>query len=236
MSTMDTTKTVRDFAVEIPGATRLFETIGIDYCCGGGKTLAEACAASGLDASAVAASLEGLGIEPDSRQHDSLTELADFIESTHHTFTRTEIARINALLAKVIDAHGERHPELREIRNAFAALATELGPHLMKEEQVLFPYIRQLEQAAKAGSPAPMAFFGTVRNPVAMMSREHDGAGVILANLRELTDGYTTPEDGCFTFKTLYEALEGLERDLHQHIHLENNVLFPAAIELEAQR
>jgi regulator of cell morphogenesis and NO signaling len=238
MNTHDGQRAVRDFAVEIPGATRLFERIGIDYCCGGAKALEEACAERGLDAAEILRSLEGLELEAG---HDaggadtwSLSTLADHIVETHHVFTREELARLDRLFDKVVAAHGARHTELDEMRDLFRAIAAELGPHMLKEEQVLFPYIRQLEQAAAAGATPPTPFFGTVRNPVRRMQLEHDSAGELLAKMRALGGEYTPPADACMSYRTLFEALDGLERDLHVHIHLENNILFPKAVALEA--
>jgi regulator of cell morphogenesis and NO signaling len=238
MNAHDTNRTVRDFAVEVPGATRLFERIGIDYCCGGGKALDEACAERGLDAADVLRSLEGLGAGaaagPDDPATWTLTALADHIVEKHHVFTREELERLGRLFDKVHAAHGERHPEIDVLRRLFGELAAELGPHMLKEEQVLFPYIKGLERAAAEGVPAPKPFFGTVRNPVRMMQLEHDSAGDVLADMRRISGGYTAPKDACMSFRTLYEALVELERDLHLHIHLENNVLFPKAVALEA--
>lgn len=237
MNATNTEKTVRDFAVEIPGATRLFERIGIDYCCGGKRPLDEACAERGLDAAEVLASLEGLGrgaaARPDDPTTRSLAALADHIVEKHHIFTREELVRLDRLFDKVSAAHGERHPEIGDLRRLFDALAAELVPHMLKEEQVLFPYVKQLERAAEAGAPPPTPFFGTVRNPVRKMQLEHDSAGELLAGMRRLSGGYTPPADACTSYRTLYEALDELERDLHLHIHLENNVLFPKAVALE---
>jgi regulator of cell morphogenesis and NO signaling len=239
MNANDIGRTVRELAVEIPGATRYFEDIGIDYCCGGGTSLDAACAARGIDAGEVLASLERLANAGDTRPDDpttgSLGALADYVVETHHVYTREAVARIDRLFDKVCDAHGERRPVLHEMRAMFRAVADELGPHMLKEEQVLFPYIKRLERAAAAGEAPPAPFFVTVRNPIGRMRIEHDSAGAMLATLRALGDGYHPPEGACMTFRALYEALDELERDLHQHIHLENNVLFPKAVALEGE-
>ena len=234
---MNTMKTVREVAVEFPGATRIFEKLGIDYCCGGGKALEEACLAAGVSADNVIAQLEEAGstaAEARDWKIAPLSELVAHIVTRHHGFTREELVRVSNLLAKVCSVHGENHPELRRLHTVFQELKHELTSHMLKEEQVLFPYIENLETAVRRGEPVPTPFFGTVRNPVRMMMQEHDDAGQALRDLREVSSNYQVPADGCITFRTLYQALEEFERDLHQHIHLENNILFPRAAELEA--
>jgi len=239
----DTTETtVGKLALEIPGATRVFEKLGIDYCCGGGQTLGQACRAAGVstdeaaDALAEASRAASATTAARDWQAEPLFELLAHIRSTHHAYTRAEIARLGPLFDKVCAVHGQNHPELIGLREIFRALAEELTTHLMKEERVLFPYVIRMEEAVVAKEPVLPPPFGTVRNPVAMMIAEHDGAGSALGDMREITNGYTAPEDACISFRTLYQALEGLESDLHQHIHLENNILFPRAIEMEQAR
>ena len=148
-------------------------------------------------------------------------------------YTRDALARITQLLDKVCSVHGANHPELRGIQTTFAALRQELTMHMMKEEMMLFPYIVRMEEAVLADEPVLPPPFGTVRNPVAMMMREHDGAGEDLREIRAASNGYTAPADGCITYQTLYRALAEFEADLHQHIHLENNILFPRALKME---
>ena len=149
---------------------------------------------------------------------------------------REESPRIEALAAKVVGVHGKNHPELLRVQAIFSALAEELRVHLMKEEQILFPYVLLMEESTLAGEPAPPAMFGTVVNPVRMMMQEHDGAGEALRSLRSVTNEYTLPADACISYRTLYQALQGYEADLHQHIHLGNNILFPRAVAMEAKR
>ena len=231
-------KTVRELAVETPNATRVFEKLKIDYCCGGGRSLGEACAAAGVEVAEVERLLEAAGstaATPAAAQSGMMSELIDYIVEKHHTFTRDEMKRVAALADKVAAKHGGNHPELLEVRDLFARLCEDLRPHMLKEEAVLFPYIKQLEQAAAAGGPSPYAPFGTVAYPVRMMMLEHDTAGEILRELRAASGDYTAPDDGCISYRTLYGALEELEADLHQHIHLENNVLFPRAAGLEQE-
>jgi regulator of cell morphogenesis and NO signaling len=159
--------------------------------------------------------------------------LIDHIVQTHHKFTREEIARLRALLEKVCSVHGKNHSELLAIRETFSGLAQELTLHLMKEENVLFPYIIRMEEAVLQNDPVLPPPFGTVQNPVRMMTQEHDGAGVALRQIREASSNFSVPVDACISYRTLYQALTGFEADLHQHIHLENNILFPRAVEME---
>jgi len=231
-------KTVRELALEVPNATRVFEKLGIDYCCGGTKSLAEACNAAHIPIDQVVASLDGAATPAKPEVHNwqagSLAELIDHIVTTHHKYTREELARLQALLTKVCSVHGKNHEELLPIQQTFEALAQELTMHLMKEEMVLFPYIVRAEEAILQKDPVLPAPFGKVENPVRAMMQEHDSAGGALRRMRELSHNYTLPEDACFSYRTLYQALEAFEADLHQHIHLENNILFPGAIKLES--
>jgi regulator of cell morphogenesis and NO signaling len=226
-------KTVRELALEIPQAARIFESLGIDYCCGGAKPLGEACQAVGVPASQVLAMLEEARQKnepsPDRDwQTARLTELITHIVSTHHAYLQQELPRIGNLFTKVCAAHAARHGELREMQSVFAALADELRAHLMKEEQILFPYLVQQERGE-----SPHACFGSVQGPIRMMMFEHDSAGEALRRLRTLSSNYALPADACLSYGKLYEALRGLEADLHRHIHLENNILFPRAIATE---
>ena len=229
--------TVRQLAIEMPGATRVFEKFKIDYCCGGNKPLAEACANAGLDLQEVEQQL-ALSEATQAVQTTDFTEmrlaaLIDHIVNKHHVYTKDEIVRLEALATKVESVHGDRHPELRQVSVLFKRLCADLKPHMLKEEQILFPYIVQLERASAHKLDPPFAPFGTVNNPVRMMMMEHDVAGEILRELRKVTNDYAVPADVCISYKTLYEALEAFEQDLHQHIHLENNILFPEAVALE---
>lgn len=234
----ETLKTVAQIALENPAAAREFEKLGLDYCCGGKKTLDEACAAANLSVEDVLRRLENaepsVGSAPDFAAM-SLAGLIAHLTSTHHVFIREESPRLQELAGKVASKHGENHPELLEVRDVFNALAAELSVHLMKEEQVLFPYIRQLEEASIAGEPAPPAMFGTVANPIRMMEHEHDSAGEALRSLRSLTRDYSLPADACTSYQLLFQGLQAYEADLHQHIHLENNALHPRALALEAR-
>ncbi len=225
------TKTIREIAVENPAATRVFERYGLDYCCGGHKSLAEACADARLPMEEVVRSLEQAAPAPAAARDwktATLTELANHIVDTHHAYIKSESPRMAALLAKVVRVHGQNHPELLKVQEAFLGLAGELESHMMKEEQILFPYIIQLD-----GGYAGECRFGTVRNPIQMMTMEHDNAGQLLREIRETTSNFSTPPDACVSYQTLYRALLEFEADLHQHIHLENNILHPRAIAME---
>lgn len=238
---INSSMTVREVAIELPQSTRLFEKLKIDYCCGGNRPLTEACASAGLEVGEVIGMLESVS-QPDSQGNSALDfqslplpELIAHILDNHHVFTKQEMTRLDLLSNKVISAHGENHPELHKVGALLNTLCADLKPHMFKEEQILFPYILALASADAEKSAAPFAPFGTVNNPVRMMMMEHDTAGEILRELRTTTSDYSVPADGCISYRTLYEALEVFERDLHQHIHLENNILFPRAIELEGR-
>jgi regulator of cell morphogenesis and NO signaling len=239
--TLEATKTVGEIAAEMPNVTREFEKLGIDYCCGGSRTLGQACAEANISVHEALARLERISASTETQpgqdwQSQLLADLIGHITTTHHVFVREESPRILALAAKVVGVHGKNHPELLQVQQIFSALAEELRVHLMKEEQMLFPYISLMEESTLAGEPAPPAMFGTVANPVRMMMQEHDGAGDALRLLRSVTTDYKVPEDACISYRTLYGALAGFEADLHQHIHLENNILFPRAVALETKR
>lgn len=232
-----TTQTVREIALEQPTAIRVFEQFGIDYCCGGRKPLAEACTAGNVEIDAVVAALEAAAKKPNPDIENwagkSLESLSSHIVAIHHAYVKRELPRLAQLAQKVVNRHGSTRPELPTIAETLARLDEELTQHLAKEELVLFPYIAGLEQSVSIGSPKPHSCFGTVANPIAMMTQEHDAAGTLLAEIRRLSGNFTTPEDACPTFHAFYDGLREFEQDLHQHIHLENNILFPRAIELE---
>jgi regulator of cell morphogenesis and NO signaling len=229
-------KTVRELAVEVPNATRVLEKFGIDYCCGGQRSLEEACRAAKLPLDEVIGALEKAArveTAPSVLPSGSLAELIQHIVATHHKFTREEIVRLRALLEKVCSVHGKNHTELLTIHEIFLGLAQELSIHLMKEENVLFPYIVRMEETVAQDDSVTPAPFGTVQNPVRMMMQEHDGAGEALRRIREASNDFAAPKDACISYQTLYQALQAFEADLHQHIHLENNILFPRAIAME---
>ena len=231
--------TVRDIVLEQPQATRVFEKLKIDYCCGGDQTLGEACASAGVEVASLERMLDEArpnGFEVSVTidfQKLSLRELIDHILDKHHVYTKDEMLRLEPLMAKVISAHGGNHSELNEMGALFQQVCADLKPHMFKEEQVLFPYVLEMEKSVLENRPPPFAPFGTVKNPVRMMMMEHDTVGDLLRELRALSSNYSVPADGCISYQTLYQALETFEQDLHQHIHLENNILFPRAVGLE---
>jgi regulator of cell morphogenesis and NO signaling len=235
---MEPQKTVAEIALERPQAAAVFEKLGIDYCCGGRKPLAAACEEAGIDVKQVEDLLEkASGADQSSEAENwnerSLGGLIKHIVEKHHAYCREEALRLQPLLAKVVSKHGEHHPELAQVEELFTSLRNELSMHLMKEEQMLFPYIIALEESVTHKSAPPRAPFGTVQNPVHMMVMEHDDAGHVTKEIRNLTGNFAPPQDACTSFKALYQGLEAFEADLHQHIHLENNLLFPRAIALE---
>jgi regulator of cell morphogenesis and NO signaling len=233
-----TTQTIREIALEQPTSIRVFEQFGIDYCCGGRKPLADACAAGNLEMDSVIAALEAAAKKPDPGVENwadkSLESLSSHIVATHHAYVKRELPRLAQLAQKVVNRHGSTKTELLVIAATLTQLDEELTPHLAKEETVLFPYVANLEQSVSLGTAKPQSCFGTVANPIAMMTREHDAAGTLMAEIHRLSGNFTTPEDACPTFHAFYDGLREFEQDLHQHIHLENNILFPRAIELEA--
>jgi regulator of cell morphogenesis and NO signaling len=237
MSNLDVNATVADWVKECPPTSRVFERFQIDYCCGGGNTLSQACADRQLDANEIVVELTHVVADPQHELDENwsemcLTNLCDHIEQTHHAYLRDELPRLTDLVAKVVEAHSTNHPELCLLQQVFAGLKAELEPHMFKEEQILFPAVRRMESSASC----PQFPFGSVANPIHMMEHEHDGAGNALARIRELTDNYQAPADACSTFRVMLDSLKQLEADTHQHIHKENNILFPKAQQLEAAR
>ncbi|HEU4414487.1 MAG TPA: iron-sulfur cluster repair di-iron protein [Candidatus Angelobacter sp.] len=235
---LDSSRTVRELAIEIPNATRTFEKLGIDYCCGGSQSLDDACRRAKVPVESVLRELgddgqpKAQGAVPDFNR-GALGELIGHILSTHHAYVKKELPRLHQLLNKVVSVHGRNHPELSQIQQTFQAMAAELSSHMMKEEHILFPYIVALENAVRSGSTKPNPAFGPVSNPVRMMELEHDAAGAALREISALSSNYTPPPGACFSYNTLYTALKEFEADLHQHVHLENNILFPRSIEME---
>jgi regulator of cell morphogenesis and NO signaling len=235
---LSNTKTVGEIATENPISIRAFEKFGIDYCCGGKKTLADACSVAGVNVDEFENYLKTIerfqqSDEMPNLSESKLSEVVNYILDKHHVFTKNEIQRLDSLITKVCKTHGENHPEVLSLNVLFQHLCEDLIPHIMKEEQILFPYIFQLEEAAEKAHRLMMPPFMTVNNPVRMMMVEHDRAGEILRKMRKVTHNYTLPDDACNSFRALYYGLEEFEGDLHQHIHLENNILFPRAIDLE---
>lgn len=221
---------------ERPARAGLLERLGIDYCCGGKVPLATACDKLGLDVEEVCRQVDAWDAASpagaDAPAPASLTELVRQIVDTHHAYLRRELPRLEALMAKVLAAHGAGHPELKQVGSLYADLMSELYPHMFREEQVLFPWIERLERTGAAAA-APPASWESIRRE---LEDDHRRVGQTLERIRELTGDYRPPTDACMSYQVLLSGLAELAADLHLHIHKENNVLFPAAVRLEAVR
>jgi regulator of cell morphogenesis and NO signaling len=229
---------IRDVVAGDFRTAAVFQKYGLDFCCGGERPIADAAIAKGVDPDAIVADLEAIAATPAGATPKFNTWppdlLIDYIVANHHSYVRETMPVILLHVEKVARVHGMNHPETIEIAASFRKVAAELTQHMQKEEMVLFPYIKALHIARSAGAVAPHAPFGTVANPIAMMELEHRNAGDEMATIRELSNGYTPPEDACTTYRVAFQELHAFELDLHQHVHLENNVLFPTALALES--
>jgi regulator of cell morphogenesis and NO signaling len=226
---IDPDRSVAELAQSLPGAARTFEQLGIDYCCRGKQSLSEAAARMSIPLEAVVAQLTLVDevLPPIAREP---AQLCEYIVRQHHTFTREALQRLRPLGDKVLRTHGGAHPELRRVRQLLDALACDLEPHMVKEEQILFPYITALSTGQ-----LPAEHFGCIEHPLRVMQRDHDQLGALLSELDELTFGYCPPSGACASYVAFYAGLEDLQADLHEHIHLESNVLFPSALALKQQ-
>jgi regulator of cell morphogenesis and NO signaling len=217
----------------------VFNAHGIDFCCKGGRTIAEVCRAKGIDPTTLEGEIRQAMERTDNTEHDvmhwSLGQLIEHIERVHHRYVESRSTTLLQFLDKLCKVHGDRHPELFAIQREFQECAGAMAAHMKKEELVLFPFINQLEKAQLHGTTPPTPHFGTVDNPITMMEHEHDAEGERFRRIAELSDGYTNPPDGCTTYATAYAMLSEFEQDLHRHIHLENNILFPRAKALEKE-
>jgi len=230
--------TVSQIATSSLAAVKVFERLGIDYCCGGKRPLADVCREKGYDPASVRSELESAMSATSVPGRDwnaaPLRELIDHIVSTHHAYLRRELAPLGARLDKVYRIYNEKYGStLIGLPEVFATLGSELETHMRKEEMVLFPVIAAYESAILANSPLPGTPFGSVGNPIRMMEAEHDSAGRALADIHTITADYAIPDYACITYRSLMAGLQALEQDLHMHIHLENNILFPRAIAVE---
>jgi regulator of cell morphogenesis and NO signaling len=227
--------TIGEIVRAMPNRSRIFESLGIDYCCGGKKPLAEACRAKGLDPATVStmlAALDGVPettVDPDAM---GLAELCDHIEGAHHDYLREELPRLDFMTRKVAAVHGDHEARLHEVRRTFESFNAEMTAHTEEEEASVFPKIRQLE-ASTGGKARALA---DLRIILSRLQSEHDNAGAALARFRELTDDYNPPEWACNTFRALYDGLHRLEKNMHQHVHKENNVLFVKALAASQRR
>lgn len=221
-------RSIGELVAETPGLSRIFQRHSIDFCCQGGRTLAEACEIKKIDPQAVVAEIEAALVGPveavDNPAALPPSELADYIVGRHHKYLRDELPRLHAMSMRVAHVHGGHTPTLVEVNEVFTGLLEELSEHMEKEERVLFPEIHRLSRGERSAMP--------LDGPIHCMVHEHESAGEALARLRELTHDHTAPPEACNTYRALFSGLRDLEEDLHRHIHLENHVLFPAASRL----
>jgi regulator of cell morphogenesis and NO signaling len=236
--TVTFTMTIGEIVAADYRAAAVFQRHGIDFCCQGARTLERGCREAGVDTEAVLREIDAATASPAGSlpQFNTwpLGTLVEHIVATHHHYVRRMLPVMLAHARKIADVHGGRHPELPRVAALVEQVADDMTDHMIKEEQILFPYIVALEQASAAGQPAPLAPFGSVDTPIHKMEAEHESAGHAMLEIRELTDRYTAPADGCTTYAVCLQELEAFERDLHTHVHLENNILFPKASALEA--
>ncbi len=229
---------VKDLVTEDHRTAAVFEKYSIDFCCGGKKSLQAACAERGIDAAPVLQDLQELSVrtvdESSAFAKWELDALADHIIARHHDYVREAIPVLLAHTQKIAQVHGKNHPELPSVAARFQEVAQELAGHMMKEERMLFPYIKSLAAVARGKASFTPPPFGTIHNPIRMMEAEHQTAGDSLYAIREATGGYAAPPDACTTYQVTLKELREFEEDLHQHVHLENNILFPKSIDLEA--
>ncbi|OYO16659.1 iron-sulfur cluster repair di-iron protein [Enemella dayhoffiae] len=225
-TTIATNETLGDLVTADPRRARVLEKFGLDYCCGGQRTLGEAAAAAGVDATEVADALDLADPEPAPEwQSLGMGELARHVVDTHHSYLWEELKPLGELVDKVHRVHGERHPELTRVAEAYRLAVADLEPHLFKEERILFPGIERLASTGSASGSGE-----ALRGPITQMLREHDYVGELMTEIHELTDGFTAPADGCASYQQMMSRLGQLEHDLHEHIHKENNVLFPRVL------
>ena len=216
----------------------VFEEYGLDFCCKGKRPLSEACEDKDIDLQKVLDDLNNLsGSNNGNQNHDDwqLNFMVDYIMNNHHQYVRRMIPVISLHSDKVASVHGSNHPETLRIADLFLAVREELEMHMMKEERILFPYIKQLHEGKENNESVTPPPFGSIQNPIRMMEAEHENAGDAMNKIRELSSNFSAPEDACNTFKALYSELKEFEEDLHKHIHLENNILFPKSIMLEKE-
>jgi regulator of cell morphogenesis and NO signaling len=235
MGTATLEQTVGQLVTERPSRAKVFETFGIDYCCGGKQPLKQACEKKGISASVVLNVLNLLDEKQAPAERDwsssSLAALCEHIETTHHAYLKQELPRVQKLADRVADRHGDHQPHLLKLRDVFTTFREELEAHMAKEELVLFPLIRALETSDRL----PEMHCGSVANPIRRMVHEHDDAGEAMRLMRELTGNYVPPPEACNTYRALYAALEEIEQDMHRHVHKENSILFPRAEAVEVK-
>ena len=218
-------------------AASVFEKYHLDFCCKGKRSLEQACTEQQLSISKVAEDLENIFTKDNNGsvvdfEKMNLAQLTDYIVQTHHAYVKNEMPQIHAYLQKVSSKHGERHPELYKIFQTFSAVKEEMEGHMKKEELILFPRIKELEKLADNENADLQLNITYLQSPITMMEQEHDHAGNLLNDIRVFSNDYTPPQDACTTYQLSFVALKAFELDLHQHVHLENNILFPKALEI----
>ena len=231
-------KTLAEIVTDNIRSAIIFEEAGLDFCCKGNRSLESACADKNIDLQKIVSELRKLSDSGNGTQNVNdwqLDFLVDYIVNNHHQYVRRMIPVISLHADKVASVHGNNHSETLKIADLFLAVREELEAHMMKEERILFPQIKQMVLAQNENSQFFPPPFGTIQNPIRMMELEHTSAGDAMHQIKELSNNYTHPEDSCNTFKALYSELKEFEQDLHKHIHLENNILFPKAIKLELE-
>lgn len=229
-------QTIREIVASDYRAAAVFQRHGVDFCCNGGQTIAQGCRAAGADESAVLRDLSAIaGPAADVPQFASWSAaaLVDHIVGRHHQYVRDAMPPLLTHTRKIAEVHGERHPELLHVARLFERVAAEMAEHMVKEERILFPFIVSVDEAVRANRPKPTPPFGTVQNPIRMMEADHQFVGDAMAEIKDLTNGYQPPDDGCTTYRVCLHELDAFERDLHAHVHLENNILFPKAVAIE---
>jgi regulator of cell morphogenesis and NO signaling len=241
---MNTEQSVTRIAIENPAAVRVFERLGIDYCCGANRSLADACARAKVPVESALRLLARAGesnscmpgeLWPGELWNEApLRSLTAWIVTQHHLFVRQETPRIEAMFNKVLGRHGDSYFEVQRIEELFLVMTRDLSTHMAQEEQMLFPHIEETEAALAAGEPLPTAFFGSVASLISKMMRDHDDTGALLARIRKLTGDFTLPPGSCPTYRGLYHALAEFEADFRRHVNLENNILFPRAQRMES--
>ena len=232
------TKTVADFVTENIKTAHVFKKYGIDFCCGGGVSLKKAAEKAEVDYALLSADLlnvENSVTRANDFNHWELDFLVDHIFNVHHGYISESTPLIVQYAARVVEVHGEHFPELMEVQRLFSEVAVELGGHCKKEELILFPFIKKMLQAKRGGTKIERPRFDTVDNPIRIMETDHEEAGAIFRKIANLTKNYTPPAGACNTFRAFYSKLDEFEQDLHQHVHLENNILFPKAMKLERE-
>ncbi|MFB9055809.1 iron-sulfur cluster repair di-iron protein [Mariniflexile ostreae] len=232
-------KQIGHFVADDFRTAAVFSNYGIDFCCKGHRTIEEVCDKKGIDTNELLNKLEAAVNSNANQSIDykswPLDLLADYVEKKHHRYVEEKTPVLRQFLDKLCKVHGERHPELFEINELFTGCAGELAAHMKKEELILFPFVKKMVAANLNRSAIEAPHFGTVGNPIAMMMEEHENEGERFRKIAELTNNYNPPADACNTYRVTFAMLEEFEKDLHLHIHLENNILFPEAIKLEQQ-